>query len=386
MNPDTPSSTALQRALEIQMELTAIVTRGGGADRLLAGWQQRTGEAVAVFNRLGRPLGRSASFSPEALAEVGEALATQPPRLGEVRRLQSGRHGAGEREETTGILELTAFAGNSTVRGYLARVPAEDESAELASPALRSLLALEYERHWLLDEPARRRRAAQLKRVLELGDAGGVRAYLRGIGSGTDELRGLVIEARDETHAEVLVDDLAVILATALIRHRGRIVECLVPIDPRQPLVDYGLEVPIGIGTPVPPEHVSRSMRQAVSALETSRRLGTPIEYLDGAAHEFLIRVASPSYLEAFASAALDPITRSRGGEDLLRTLHLWFVERRSIEATAERMGIHRHTVRNRIQRIAQLIGHDLDSIDTQTELWLALKASGHGDHSSGLA
>ena len=39
---------------------------------------------------------------------------------------------------------------------------------------------------------------------------------------------------------------------------------------------------------------------------------------------------------------------------------------------------MHRHTVRNRIQRAAQLTGHDLDSIDTQTELWLALKARGH--------
>lgn len=70
-------------------------------------------------------------------------------------------------------------------------------------------------------------------------------------------------------------------------------------------------------------------------------------------------------------------ITQARGGEALLHTLHVWLVERRSIEATADRMKVHRHTVRNRIQRVAQLTGHDLDSIDTQTELWLALKVRG---------
>ncbi len=376
-----PSPAALQRALGLQMELTAIVTRGGGADRLLAGWQQRTGEAVAVFDRLGRPLGRSGAFRPDVLAAVGERLTDGMLRLGEILRL-----GPSSGPRLAEDVEVTTFAGHDTVRGYLARIPSGEESAELTSPALRSLLALEYERHWLLDEPARRQRAEQLRRALELGDAGGARAYLRGIGIDSRELRGLAIEARNETHAEVLVDDLSAILATALIRHRHRVVECLVGADPQQSLADYGLDVPIGVGTPLAPEHAARSMRQAALALETSRRVGTPIEYRDGASHDFLVRVASPAYLEAFSSAALDPILRARGGEDLLRTLHTWLVERRSIEAASERMGVHRHTVRNRIQKVAQLTGHDLDNIDTQTELWLAMKARGFGENRDSIA
>lgn len=392
---DSSALAALRRALELQMDLTAIVTRGGGADKLLSGWQQRTGEAVAVFNRLGQPLGRSRAFPAEALTTAAEALERRPPRIGETLLLdaESGPRFAQR-------LEVTAFAGNDVVRGFLARAPrsgaaagaahggapsdqrVEAESAKLASPALRSLLALEYERHWLLDEPARRRRAAQLGKVLDLEDTGGTRAYLRSIGIDADELRGLSIEARNETHAEVLVDDLAAILGARLIRNRERVVECLVTSDPQQSLADYGLDIPIGVGTPVAPEHAARSLRQSTLALETSRRIGTPISYLAGASHTFLIRAASPAYLEAFAAAALDPILRARGGEELLRTLHTWFTERRSIEVTAERMGVHRHTVRNRMQRIAQLVGHDLNGIDTQTELWLALQA--HGFHDDG--
>jgi len=139
--------------------------------------------------------------------------------------------------------------------------------------------------------------------------------------------------------------------------------------------------VPLGVGVAVAPWHAARSMQQAGVALETSRRLGTPIEYVDGASHEFLIRAAPADYLESFADATLAPIESARGGAALLLTLHTWLVERRSVDATADRLNVHRHTVRNRLQRIAQLTGHDIEAIDAQTELWLALKARGFRDH-----
>ncbi len=375
-----PEPSPEQQALGLQIELTAIVARGGGVDRLLAGWQQQTGEAVAVFDRLGRALGRSRSFPPENLSEIKAELSNSAPRLGEMLRLQLGDPG-GEREP----FEVTPFAGNDTVRGYFARRVSDHPTPELAAPALRSLLALEYERHWLMDEPARRRRGEELGRLLRISDEGGGRAMIRGLGIDSNELRGLAIEARNETHAQVLIDDLAVVLSTALIRNRDRIVECLVALDPRRPLAEYGLDVPIGLGTSLAPQYAARSMRQAALALETSRRVGAPIEFRDGAAHDFLIQVAPREYLEAFADATLGVLERARGGESLLDTLHTWLSERRSIDATAERMGVHRHTVRNRIQRIALLIGHDIDGIDVQTELWLALKARAfHGRDGAG--
>ncbi|WP_164233901.1 PucR family transcriptional regulator [Microbacterium hydrocarbonoxydans] len=364
-----PAPSAPERALTLQMELTAILARGKGVDRLLRGWHQHTGEGVAVFDRLGTPLGRSDGFTDPDLDVAKSALGTHPPKLGESLAIDI-------EGEPQAIL-LTPFAGNATVRGFLARRITGEPVADLAAPALRALLALEYERHWLMDEPARRHRDQQFTRLLELDDDADATALLRAAGAPERTLRGLVVEARDETHAEVLIDDLAAMFSTAFVRHRGRIVECLVAGDPLATLADYGLHVPIGMGTAMAPQHAARSIRQARLALDTSRRLGTPMEYRDGAAHDLLLQIASPEYLEAFAAAALGPIERTKGGDALLETLHLWFLERRSIEATADRMQVHRHTIRNRIQRIAQLTGHDLDSIDTQTELWLALKARG---------
>ena len=67
---------ALVRSLELQVDLTAIVARGGGIERLLRGWQQQTGEPIAAFNRLGRPVGRSDAFPPDLLDTVSVRLGT----------------------------------------------------------------------------------------------------------------------------------------------------------------------------------------------------------------------------------------------------------------------------------------------------------------------
>lgn len=377
---------AFRRPLDLQMEITAIVTRGGSFGDLLSGWQQRTEEPVAVFDRLGRAMARSSAFPSSLLGPLGERLAGhKAPRLGEQLHLAETELKGDPEGNTAGAeqtVEISPFAGNDTVRGYCVRIPTGQETAELAAPALRSLLALEFERLWFLDETARRKRAERFTRLLTLTEPGGARTFLRSIGIESGPLRGVSIEARNETHAEVLIDDLAVVLATPFIRHRHRIVDCLATVEPRQALADYGLDVPTGIGTRGAPEHSARTIRQATLALETSRRAGTPIEYVDGASHEFLINAAPSDYLESFSAAVLAPIENSRGGEALLRTLHTWLLERRSIEATAERMGVHRHTVRNRMQRIVQITGHDLDGVDAQTELWLAFKARGFRDSS----
>lgn len=369
---EAPVRTPEQQALALQIELTAILARGRGVERLLRGWRRQTGEAAAVFDRLGTPLARDDGFTDEDLESTRETLQAGPPRLG-----QTITHDLGDPQNSRRI-EITPFAGNDIVRGFLARVLSDQAVAGLAAPALRALLALEYERHWLMDEPARRRREQNLARLLTLTEKAAATALLRGLAIEASALRALRIEARDDTHAEVLVDDLAAMFSAPLVGHRGRVVEAMLPADPLPALADYGLRAPLGVGTPQPPHQAALSMRQAALALETSRRVGAPIEYRDGAAHSFLLSVASPEYLTAFADAVLGPIEHTSGGDALLSTLHVWLVEHRSIEAAAERLGVHRHTVRNRIQRAAQLTGHDLDSIDTQTEFWLAFKARGH--------
>jgi purine catabolism regulatory family protein/PucR-like helix-turn-helix protein/diguanylate cyclase with GGDEF domain len=75
------------------------------------------------------------------------------------------------------------------------------------------------------------------------------------------------------------------------------------------------------------------------------------------------------SQLDALESTAAD----RRSG--LLATLQNYLRHNGSIEATAAVLNIHRHTLRNRLATISQLLGRDLTTPDARAELWLAFKA-----------
>mgnify|MGYP003290246194 CR=1 FL=1 len=59
----------------------------------------------------------------------------------------------------------------------------------------------------------------------------------------------------------------------------------------------------------------------------------------------------------------------------LVATLEAYLRNNGHVESAATTLGIHRHTLRNRLARIRELTNCDLDSADSRTELWLAIKA-----------
>ncbi|MFG2525178.1 PucR family transcriptional regulator [Streptomyces sp. NPDC048527] len=363
---------ALQDSFALQVRLTRIVARGGTVDALLQEWQRSTGESAGVFDRVGRLLGKNTGLHASSAEATGDHVRADPPALGHTRRVSV--------DGSSLALIVSPFAGETTVRGYIARSDSGLAMADLAVPTLLSLLALEFERRWFLDEPERRRRAQHVARLLSTEDDARARAFLRGLNINAPTLWGVVVEAKSQTHAEVLLDDLAVVLGSPLLRVSERLVEGLATQDPKRLLQEYGLDTPVGIGTALPPGNAARTLRQARAALETSRRIGSLVGFVDGSAHDFLLHVADSQYLTAFADAVLAPIDALPNGDVLLTTLHTWLIENRSIEACAVRLGVHRHTIRNRVLRLTQVTGRSLDSVDTQTELWLALKARGFRD------
>jgi purine catabolism regulator len=84
------TAAAFETLVDVHMELTSIVARGGSFGDLLQGWRQRTEEPVAVFDRLGRVLARSSAFPASLITRLGERLAGPvAPRLGEHFRLST---------------------------------------------------------------------------------------------------------------------------------------------------------------------------------------------------------------------------------------------------------------------------------------------------------
>lgn len=66
-------------------------------------------------------------------------------------------------------------------------------------------------------------------------------------------------------------------------------------------------------------------------------------------------------------------------GDELVETLGTWLRCDAVAEAAALRLGIHRHTMRSRLRRAADLLDRDLDAFSARAEVWAALQAVGRG-------
>ncbi|MEN4474979.1 PucR family transcriptional regulator [Mycolicibacterium cosmeticum] len=89
-------------------------------------------------------------------------------------------------------------------------------------------------------------------------------------------------------------------------------------------------------------------------------------------AYGVLLGARTPAELRVLASL-LDPLIGQR--DDLVGALTAFLERNGQVEAAAADLGIHRHTMRNRMQRIGDLLGDDLTSADTRAQLWMAIKA-----------
>ena len=136
-----------------------------------------------------------------------------------------------------------------------------------------------------------------------------------------------------------------------------------------------GESVPVrcGIGLPVPFGRLPESAAQAGQALEIALADGKVVlRYADLPASRLLLAGAGARELADRALAGL-----AGQGDTLAESLLVFLAENGSWEAAAAQLGVHRHTLRRRIQRIEELTGRDLTSMEDRVELWVALRARG---------
>lgn len=89
-----------------------------------------------------------------------------------------------------------------------------------------------------------------------------------------------------------------------------------------------------------------------------------------------LLRHLSGPDTRAWAQAALAPVTELDQGSkvDFSQTLRAFLAHNGQADASAGALGIHRHTLRYRMTRIADTLGRDLDDPTVRAELWFALQ------------
>ncbi|HEV7978428.1 PucR family transcriptional regulator [Amycolatopsis sp.] len=118
--------------------------------------------------------------------------------------------------------------------------------------------------------------------------------------------------------------------------------------------------------------------RQALAAAQTER---VPVVRFADHAGRGLLALVAPDAAAAFATGLLAPLRRhdETGRGDLVASLYCWLEHHGHWDLAATRLGIHRHTLRNRMDKIEALTGRSLASPGVRAELWLALNAAQPG-------
>ncbi|MEU5266681.1 PucR family transcriptional regulator [Amycolatopsis sp. NPDC021455] len=132
-----------------------------------------------------------------------------------------------------------------------------------------------------------------------------------------------------------------------------------------------------GLADPVPLENFAAGAEQADLAARAAEAEGKPlVTYAEHSARG-LLSLIDPVVARIYGENLLAPLRRhdESGRGDLVESLRCWLEHHGHWDVAAARLGVHRHTLRNRITKAQELLGRDLDSPGVRAELWVALQA-----------
>jgi purine catabolism regulator len=339
------------RALEVHERLSQAVLDGRGVQALLAILSERLGASVCLVDESGR-----------VVAE---------------------RH-HGKRLDFDGAVELPVVAGGETATLRAKREPAPlTEFDRLVLHHGQTALAFELSRrravsaaelrlagdlledleHDRLDEREIARRVAafgldptrRYAALLAVPENGGSGDALRVAVAGELDARSLVyLSAARRDRASFLVEADA---EEETLELAGRV-------------ADRNQGARVGIGRPAVGAGLGRSLLEARAALDSG--IAGVASYRDLGSLELLLGLPDAA-LEAYVARVLGPAAES---EWLIESLTALLESGCRWSEAADSLGVHRHTLRYRMERLAEQIGRHPDKPQERMELWLAVKAA----------
>jgi purine catabolism regulator len=369
---------AVKRTYEAQQALTRAAVAGEGFATLIRQLAHRLDAWAVLLDQAGAVVHAAPPSARDRLSELG----------GEVDRLRAARAPASTAFVADGDeVVIQSLGSGSRVRGFLGvgRPHALSAADRHVLNTAVSLLTLGLEQSRRLDTAERQLRAGlfQLLLVGQVGAARGLAQELWG-GLPTEPIRVLALAGMVEIRAAA-ADLLTAESATGrdLTFHADDGDMTVVIVTEAGPLTSWVLELPsrldgltIGVSEPGGYREIANRHRQAAQAAETGARTGTPVTRFGELGREGLSRFMDPDRAQVFAAALLEPLVRhdATGRGDLVASLRVWLEQHGQWDPAAARLGVHRHTLRQRMQKVEQLLGRSLDLPGTRAELWLALQ------------
>src|SRR5690606_15136377 len=81
-----------------------------------------------------------------------------------------------------------------------------------------------------------------------------------------------------------------------------------------------------------------------------------------------------PAALETFAAELLDGITERNDGIEIVEALRAFLTHNGQMGPAAASLGVHRNTLRNRLDTAESVLGRSLHDPGLRANLWVALK------------
>lgn len=361
----------VREVVDNQERLARAAARGG-LSALVDTLASRLDASVCVVDRTGT-----------SLAAAGAS--TDLPSLVEARRSAENGRITGSRvlADEHRIVSITPLQPSGEPQGYLAVATAQspDNAARLLVGHAVSLLSLELSKPTGILDAEQRLRSAATALLRSGGELDERLAAQLGFASG-DEVTTLFVTEHDDIGGVVTVLDGAggpYLLETlddgVLITVRTSSASAVV-----QRLSDelsLTTSVRIGIGRSGSLNDVRSGVRQARAAAFAHGGPDAVVHVDDVGSLSLLLGLGDDTITELITASGLRILLDydEQHRTELTATLASYLRHTGQWDASAAALSIHRHTMRNRIHRIAELIGRDVDAADVRAELWLALQA-----------
>jgi purine catabolism regulator len=350
------------QALEVHERLAHAVLDGRGVPTLLAILCDRLGCSLALVDESGRVVGERHQGRRLAF-DAGLELPVVAP--GEKAVLRAAR----ETGPFTDYDRLVLHHGQTALAFELSRRRAVSAAElRLAGDLLEDL------EHDRLDEREIGRRIAAFG--LDPGRSYAALVAMPENGSTGERVRAAVARELDTRGVRYLsttrIDRAAFLLEAA---------DEATALELARAIVAAEADARIGVGRPAAGRALGRSLLEARAALDAGS--GPVSSYQDLGSLELLLGLPDAA-LEAFVARVLGP---AAGSAPLVESLRALLDSGCRWSEAAGRLGVHRHTLRYRMERLREQTGRHPDSPAQRMELWLAVKAaqalaarSGRGD------
>jgi purine catabolism regulator len=363
----------VSRSAAMQQELARAALAPGAPATVLERLVREVGGWALLIDAVGTPV----EAVPRAAASRAAVLR---PELERLRGAHAPASAALMRPEETVLVQ--SLGAGPRIRGFLAvgragTIPAPERHV-VNTAALVLTLRLEQSRS---SDSAMDALRTALLRLLLAGQVAAVAGVVEELGGRLPaEPLGAVVVLGPAGRRAAAVDVLADIAAQEPVAFAAELDDALVVLLPADgptaaALAERMPGAVLGTSAPLTWPQLAEGVRQAREAAGYGRARGRRVTAFADLATPGLTGLLDPAATRAFAEAVLAPLVAAdrNGPGELVASLRVWLAHHGQWEPAAAQLAVHRHTLRKRIRRAAELLGRDVDQPGTRAELWVAL-------------